>query len=80
MSGMEAAGFSLAAGLTIAFSAEEATFLDQALPGAADAFPEQPAAFWGAGSALLGGVDALTGVRVVTSAIEAEAGTTGSGA
>ena len=80
---MEAASFSPEGGLTVAFSAEETTFSDQALPGAAGAFPEEPAAFWGAGSAFLGGVDAFTGVGRVNGegdAVEAEAGTTGSGA
>ena len=43
--GMGAAGFSLATGLTAALSAEGAAFLDLPLLGAADAFPEEDAAF-----------------------------------
>ncbi len=50
--GSEAAGFSLAAGLTAAFLAEEPAFLDLAVSGTpdafseeADAFPEEAAAF-----------------------------------
>jgi len=81
VSGMEAAGFSLAAGLTAAFLAEGPAFLDLALSGAADAFPEEAAAFWGAGSAFLGGVDAFIGVGVVIGGEDtagAEAGSTGS--
>jgi len=69
--GSEAAGFSLAAGLTAAFLEE------------ADAFPEEAAAFWRAGSAFSDGSDAFTGVGVALGAgdmIGAEAGSTGSGA
>jgi len=51
VSEMEAASFNLAAGLTAAFSAEGPAFLDLALSGAADAFPEEAVAFWGASSA-----------------------------
>ncbi len=82
VSGMEAVGFSLAAGLTAAFSAEGPAFLDLALSGAADAFPEEAAAFWGTGSAFGEGVNAFT-VGVALGAgvtIGAEAGTNGSGA
>jgi len=77
---MEAASFNLAAGLTAAFSAEGPAFLDLALSGAADAFPEEAVAFWGASSAFWDGVDAFTGVGVALGAGRAKAGTTGSGA
>ncbi len=68
VSGMEAARISLTAG-----------FLNLALSGAADAFPEEAAASWGIGSAFSDGFDTFTGVGVALGAggtIGAEVGTT----
>ena len=80
---MEAAVFSLAAGLTAACLAQEPAFSDLALSGAADAIPEEAAALWEADSAFSHGVDAFTCVGVARRAggtTGAEAGTTGSDA
>ncbi|KAA6424707.1 MAG: hypothetical protein FRX49_05374 [Trebouxia sp. A1-2] len=81
--GVEAAVFSLAAGLTAACLAQEPAFSDLALSGAADAIPEEAAALWEADSAFSHGVDAFTCVGVARRAggtTGAEAGTTGSDA